>query len=423
MPKEKEHINVAFIGHIDAGKSTTVGRLLYETGEIPKHVIEKLRKEAEEKGKATFEFAWVMDHLKEERERGITIDVSHRKFQTQKYYITIVDCPGHRDFIKNMITGASQADAAVLVVDVVEKVQAQTREHVFLARTLGINQLIVLINKMDRVNYDKKEYEAAKDQVSKLLRMVGYKVEEIPFIPASSYNGENITKKSAKMPWYNGPTLLEAFDLLKPPQKLVDKPLRIPIQDVYSISGVGTVPVGRVESGVLKVGDKVVFEPAGVSGEVKSIEMHHEPINEAYPGDNIGFNVRGVAKKDLRRGDVAGHPDNPPTVAKDFTAQIVVLQHPTAITVGYTPVVHAHTAQVACKFVELIKKIDPRTGQTKEEHPQFLKTGDAAVVKLEPLKPLSIEKVKDIPPLGRFAIRDMGMTVGAGMVLDITPKK
>ncbi len=423
MPKEKEHINVAFIGHIDAGKSTTVGRLLYETGEIPEHVIEKLRKEAEEKGKATFEFAWVMDHLKEERERGITIDVSHRKFQTQKYYITIVDCPGHRDFIKNMITGASQADAAVLVVDVVEKVQAQTREHVFLARTLGINQLIVLINKMDRVNYDKKEYEAAKDQVSKLLRMVGYKVEEIPFIPASSYNGENITKKSAKMPWYNGPTLLEAFDLLKPPQKLVDKPLRIPIQDVYSISGVGTVPVGRVESGVLKVGDKVVFEPAGVSGEVKSIEMHHEPINEAYPGDNIGFNVRGVAKKDLRRGDVAGHPDNPPTVAKDFTAQIVVLQHPTAITVGYTPVVHAHTAQVACKFVELIKKIDPRTGQTKEEHPQFLKTGDAAVVKLEPLKPLSIEKVKDIPPLGRFAIRDMGMTVGAGMVLDITPKK
>ncbi|MEM0331403.1 MAG: translation elongation factor EF-1 subunit alpha [Archaeoglobaceae archaeon] len=423
MPKEKEHINVAFIGHIDAGKSTTVGRLLYETGEIPEHVIEKLRKEAEEKGKATFEFAWVMDHLKEERERGITIDVSHRKFQTQKYYITIVDCPGHRDFIKNMITGASQADAAVLVVDAVEKVQAQTREHVFLARTLGINQLIVLINKMDRVNYDKKEYEAAKDQVAKLLRMVGYKVEEIPFIPASSYYGENITKKSAKMPWYNGPTLLEAFDLLKPPQKLVDKPLRIPIQDVYSISGVGTVPVGRVESGVLKVGDKVVFEPAGVSGEVKSIEMHHEPINEAYPGDNIGFNVRGVAKKDLRRGDVAGHPDNPPTVAKDFTAQIVVLQHPTAITVGYTPVVHAHTAQVACKFVELIKKIDPRTGQTKEEHPQFLKTGDAAVVKLEPLKPLSIEKVKDIPPLGRFAIRDMGMTVGAGMVLEITPKK
>jgi elongation factor 1-alpha len=276
---------------------------------------------------------------------------------------------------------------------------------------------------MDRVNYEKKEYEAAKEALSKLLRMVGYKVEEIPFIPASSYYGENITKKSSKMPWYNGPTLLEAFNLLKPPEKLIDKPLRIPIQDVYSISGVGTVPVGRVESGVLKTGDKVVFEPAGVSGEVKSIEMHHEPIPEAYPGDNIGFNVRGVAKKDLKRGDVAGHPTNPPTVVKDFTAQIVVLQHPTAIMVGYTPVVHAHTAQVACKFVQLIKKIDPRTGQAKEENPQFLKTGDAAVVKLEPTRPMVIERVKDIPPLGRFAIRDMGITVGAGMVLDVTPRK
>ncbi len=423
MPKEKEHINVAFIGHVDHGKSTAIGRLLYEVGEIPEHIIEKYRKEAQEKGKATFEFAWVMDRLKEERERGLTIDIAHRKFQTDKYYITIVDCPGHRDFIKNMITGASQADAAVLVMDVVEKVQPQTREHIFLARTLGINQLIVLINKMDRVNYDKKEYEAAKEALSKLLKGVGYKVEEIPFIPASAYYGDNITKKSQKMPWYNGPTLFEAFNLLKPPQKLIDKPLRIPIQDVYSISGVGTVPVGRVESGVLRVGDKVVFEPAGVSGEVKSIEMHHEPIQEAYPGDNIGFNVRGVAKKDLKRGDVAGHPTNPPTVVKDFTAQIVVLQHPTAIAVGYTPVIHAHTAQVACKFVQLIKKIDPRSGQVKEENPQFLKTGDAAVVKLEPTKPMVVERVRDIPPLGRFAIRDMGMTIGAGMVLEVTPKK
>lgn len=423
MPKEKEHINVAFIGHVDHGKSTTIGRLLYEVGEVPEHIIEKYKKEAQEKGKATFEFAWVMDRLKEERERGLTIDVAHRKFETDKYYITIVDCPGHRDFIKNMITGASQADAAVLVMDVVEKVQPQTKEHVFLARTLGINQMIVLINKMDRVNYEKKEYEVAKDALSKLLKGVGYKVEEIPFIPASAYYGDNIVKKSQNMPWYNGPTLLEAFNLLKPPQKLVDKPLRIPIQDVYSISGVGTVPVGRVESGVLRVGDKVVFEPAGVSGEVKSIEMHHEPIQEAYPGDNIGFNVRGVAKKDLKRGDVAGHPNNPPTVVKDFTAQIVVLQHPTAIAAGYTPVIHAHTAQVACKFVQLLKKIDPKTGQVKEENPQFLKTGDAAIVKLEPTKPMVIERVRDIPPLGRFAIRDMGMTIGAGMVLEVTPKK
>jgi len=423
MPKEKEHINVAFIGHVDHGKSTLIGRLLYDTGEIPERIIEQYKKEAEEKGKATFEFAWVMDRLKEERERGLTIDIAHRKFETDKYYITIVDCPGHRDFVKNMITGASQADAAVLVVDVVEGVQPQTKEHVFLARTLGINQMIVAINKMDRANYDQKAYEKTKEAVAKLLKMVGYKVDEIPFIPISAYYGDNVAKRSDKMPWYKGPIVLEAFNLLKPPEKLVDKPLRIPVQDVYSISGVGTVPVGRVESGVLRVGDKVIFEPPGIVGEVKSIEMHHEPLKEAYPGDNIGFNVRGVSKKDLRRGDVAGHPDNPPTVAKDFTAQIIVLQHPTAITVGYTPVVHAHTAQVACRFVEIQKKIDPRTGAVKEENPQYLKTGDAAIVKLEPTRPMVIERARDIPPLGRFAIRDMGMTIGAGMVIEVTPRK
>ncbi|MBC7110040.1 MAG: translation elongation factor EF-1 subunit alpha, partial [Archaeoglobi archaeon] len=281
----------------------------------------------------------------------------------------------------------------------------------------------VAINKMDAVNYDEKRFNGVKEDVSKLLQLVGYKPSEIPFIPISAYHGVNIVKLSDKTPWYKGPTVMEALDLLKEPEKPIDKPLRIPIQDVYSISGVGTVPVGRVETGILKKGDKVVFEPAGVSGEVKSIEMHHEEIPEAYPGDNIGFNVRGVSKNDLRRGDVCGHPNNPPTVADEFTAQIVVLQHPTAITVGYTPVVHCHTAQVACRFIELQKKLDPRTGQVKEENPQFLKSGDAAIVKLKPTRPMVIEKVKEIPQLGRFAIRDMGQTIAAGMCIDIKPKK
>ncbi len=419
---EKPHINLAIIGHIDHGKSTLVGRLLYEAGEIPEHVIEQYRKEAEAKGKATFEFAWVMDHLKEERERGITIDVAHRKFETDKYYFTIVDCPGHRDFVKNMITGASQADAAVLVVAAPDGVMAQTKEHVFLSRTLGINQLIVAVNKMDMINYDQNRFEEVRKQVSDLLKMVGYKPDEIRFIPVSAYKGDNITKKSENTPWYDGVTFFEALNELKEPEKPVELPLRIPIQDVYSISGIGTVPVGRVETGRLKVGDKVIFEPADVTGEVKSIEMHHEPIQVAEPGDNIGFNVRGVGKKDLRRGDVAGHPDTPPTVVKEFTAQIVVLQHPTAITVGYTPVFHAHTAQVACTFMELLKKLDPKTGQVKEENPQFLKTGDAAVVKIVPTRPMVLEKVKDIPQLGRFAIRDMGTTIAAGMCIDVVPR-
>ncbi|ENN96631.1 elongation factor 1-alpha [Methanocaldococcus villosus KIN24-T80] len=426
MAKQKPVLNVAFIGHVDAGKSTTVGRLLYDSGAIDPQELEKLKREAQERGKAGFEFAYVMDKLKEERERGVTIDVAHKKFETNKYEVTIVDCPGHRDFIKNMITGASQADAAILVVDVNDAktgIQPQTREHMFLARTLGIKQIAVCINKMDTVNYSQEEYEKMKKMLSEqLLKILGYDPSKIDFIPTASLKGDNVVKRSENMPWYKGPTLVEAIDKFQPPEKPVNLPLRIPIQDVYSITGVGTVPVGRVETGVLKVGDKVVFEPAGVSGEVKSIEMHHEPIQVAEPGDNIGFNVRGVSKKDIKRGDVCGHPDNPPTVAEEFTAQIVVLQHPTAITVGYTPVFHAHTAQVACTFIELLKKLDPRTGQVIEENPQFLKTGDAAIVRVKPTKPMVIENVREIPQLGRFAIRDMGMTIAAGMAIDVKPK-
>ncbi len=423
MAADKPHMNLAVIGHIDHGKSTTVGRLMFETGAVAPHIIENFRKEAESKGKGSFEFAWVMDSLKEERERGITIDIAHKRFDTAKYYFTVVDCPGHRDFVKNMITGASQADAAVLVVAAPDGVMDQTKEHVFLSRTLGINQLIVAINKMDAVNYDQKRYEEVKKDLSALMSMVGFKPSETLFIPMSSIKGVNITKKSPETPWYTGPSLLEALDTLKEPEKPTDKPLRVPIQDVYSISGIGTVPVGRVETGVMKKGMKVSFMPANKDGEIKSIEMHHEEQPQALPGDNIGFNVRGVGKNDIRRGDVCGPADAPPTVAEQFTAQIVVLQHPSAITVGYTPVFHCHTAQIACTFLELTKKLDPRTGQTKEENPTFLKAGDAAIVEILPSRPLVIENIKELPQLGRFAIRDMGSTIAAGMCIAIKPKQ
>ncbi len=419
---EKPHLNLAVIGHIDHGKSTLVGRLLFETGAVPAHIIEKYKEEAKAKGKESFVFAWVMDSLKEERDRGITIDVAHQRFDTAKYYFTIVDCPGHRDFVKNMITGASQADAAILVCAAKEGVQAQTKEHVFLARTLGINQLIIALNKMDEVNYDKARYDAVKADLGNLLKMVGYKPEEINFIPTSAWKGDNLAKLSENTKWYTGPTLLAALDTLKEPEKPVTLPLRIPVQDSYTISGIGTVPVGRVETGKMKPGDKVIFMPAKAVGEVKSIEMHHQEIKEALPGDNIGWNVRGVEKKDIRRGDVCGHADKPPMVADEFTAQIVVLQHPSAIAAGYTPVIHCHTAQVAGTITAILKQLDPKTGQTKAEKPDFIKAGDAAIVTIKPTKPLCIEKVKEIPQLGRFAIRDMGMTIAAGMVQDIKPR-
>jgi len=368
-------------------------------------------------------FRFVMDKLQEERERGVTIDLAHAKFETPKYEFTIVDCPGHRDFVKNMITGASQADAAVLVVAIDDGVMPQTKEHAFLARTLGISQLIIAINKMDLVKYDEAKFNALKEEVSALIRTVAYKPKDIDFIPISAFEGDNITKASENTKWYKGPSLVEALQKLSPPEKPTKLPLRVPVQDVYSITGVGTVPVGRVETGIMKKGDNVIFEPPGSSGEVKSIEMHHEMLDEAEPGDNVGFNVRGVGKNDIRRGDVAGHTNNPPSVAKEFTAQIVVLQHPGVITVGYTPVFHCHTAQVACTFMELQKKLDPATGQTKEENPDFLKTGDAAFVVVKPTKPMVIEKIKDIPHMGRFAIRDMGQTVAAGMCIDLVPAK
>ncbi|QYZ79954.1 translation elongation factor EF-1 subunit alpha [Methanofollis formosanus] len=423
MATDKPHMNLAVIGHIDHGKSTTVGRLLFETGAVPAHIIETFRKEAEAKGKGSFEFAWVMDSLKEERERGITIDIAHKRFDTDKFYFTVVDCPGHRDFIKNMITGASQADAALLVVAAPDGVMEQTKEHVFLSRTLGINQLIVGVNKMDAANYDEKRYNEVKEQLSQLLKMVGFKPDDVPFIPMSSFEGANIAAKSDKTPWYNGPTVLEALNALKEPEKPTNLPLRLPIQDVYTISGVGTVPVGRVETGIMKKGDKVSFMPGNVNGEVKSVEMHHEEIPEALPGDNVGFNVRGVGKGDIRRGDVCGPVDAPPTVVEEFTAQIVVLQHPSALTVGYTPVFHCHTAQVACMFTELLSKLDPRTGQVKEQNPTFLKAGDAAIVKIKPTRPMVLENVKEIPQLGRFAVRDMGSTIAAGMCVAVQAKQ
>ncbi len=423
----KPHMNLVVIGHVDHGKSTSVGRLLFETGAIKQHVIDKFKKEAESIGKATFEFAWVMDNLKEERERGLTIDVAHRRFDTDKYYYTIIDAPGHRDFVKNMITGASQADAAILVVAVGERdekggLMPQTKEHVFLSWTLGIKQMIVAINKMDTVNYNQAKYEETKKLLDQLFKVVGFKPDQLEFLPMSGLKGDNI-KEKGKLDWWTGNTLLQALDDITLPEKPTKLPLRLPVQDVYSITGIGTVPVGRVETGVMKVGDKVIFEPAGVTGEIKSIEMHHEMMDKAEPGDNIGYNVRGVGKDDIRRGDVCGPASKPPTVAKEFTAQIVVLNHPSAITVGYTPVFHAHTAQVACKFVELISKLDPRTGKVLEKNPTFLKTGDAGVVKIAPTRPLVIEPFKEIPQMGRFAIRDMGSTVAAGMVVNVTPAK
>ena len=432
MSAQKPHLNLVVIGHVDHGKSTLVGHILYRLGLVDEKTVKILEEEAKKKGKESFKFAWLLDKLKEERERGVTIALTYLKFETRKYIFTIIDAPGHRDFIKNMITGASQADAALLVVSARKgefeagmSAEGQTREHAILAKTMGINQLIVAINKMDATDppWSEKRFKQIVEILSKFLKSIGYDPNKIPFIPVSAWTGDNLIERSVNMPWYDGPTMVEALDTLVPPPKPIDKPLRIPIQDVYAISGVGTVPVGRVETGVLKVGDRLVFMPPAVVGEVRSIETHHVRIEKAEPGDNIGFNVRGVSKRDIKRGDVAGHLDHPPTVAEEFTARIFVIWHPTAIAPGYTPVLHIHTASVACRIVEIQAKLDPRTGKVVEKNPAFLKRGDAAVVRFKPIKPLVVEKYSDFPPLGRFAMRDMGKTIGIGVVIDVKPMK
>jgi elongation factor 1-alpha len=426
MAKDKPHINLVFIGHVDHGKSTTVGRLLYDTKNVDEQTMKKLKEKAKELGKAGFEFAFVMDNLKEERERGLTIDLAHKRFDTPKYYFTIIDAPGHKDFIKNMITGASQADAGVLVVAANDGVMAQTKEHVFLAKTLGVDQLIIAINKMDMKNYDQKVFEQVKQDVSTLLKTVNYKPDTIPFIPIASLHGDNVAVKSTHMPWYTGHTLLETLDTIKEPEKPTQLPLRLPLQDVYNITGIGVVPVGRVETGVLKVGDKIIVMPGregkGVRGEVKSIEMHHEQMQKAEPGDNVGINVRGIGKNDVARGDVLGHEDKPPVVATEFTANMIILNHPTVVTVGYTPVFHIHTAQVACQIVAIEKKLNPTTGEVLQVNPDFVKNGDAAIVRVRPTHPVCIERQKDIPQMSRFAVRDSGTTVAAGMCIDLVTK-
>jgi len=433
MPKEKAHISLVVIGHVDSGKSTSTGHLIYLCGGIDERTIQKYQKEAELIGKGSFAFAWVLDKLKAERDRGITINITLTKFETDKHHYTIIDAPGHRDFIKNMITGTSQADVSVLMISSqagefeagVSK-EGQTKEHALLAFTLGVKQMVVGINKMDHpsTNWGKERYDEIKKEATTFLKKGGYKVDTIPFIPFSGLTGENMRKNEGKMPWYTGPTLVGALDTMTAPERPLDKPLRLPINDVFKISGIGTVPVGRVETGVLKPAMIVKFTPSGLSSECKSVEMHHEQLPQAIPGDNVGFSVRNISVKDIKRGYVCSNEKEDPALeCESFNAQVIVLNHPNQIRPGYSPVLDCHTTHTACKFDTLLSKIDRRTGKAIEENPEFIKTGDAAMVKLLPSKPMCVENFKDYPPLGRFAVRDMKQTVAVGVIKEVVKKE
>uniref|UniRef100_H2ZFR5 Elongation factor 1-alpha n=1 Tax=Ciona savignyi TaxID=51511 RepID=H2ZFR5_CIOSA len=439
---EKLHLNIVVIGHVDSGKSTTTGHLIYKCGGIDKRTIEKFEKEASEMGKGSFKYAWVLDKLKAERERGITIDIALWKFETPKYHMTVIDAPGHRDFIKNMITGTSQAcaDCAILIVAAgvgefesgISK-NGQTREHALLAYTLGVKELIVAVNKMDSTEprYSESRFKEIKQEVSAFIKKVGYNPGKVAFVPISGWHGDNMLEKSDNFKWFKGwdtknsagHTLLEALDSIEPPKRPTEKPLRLPLQDVYKIGGIGTVPVGRVETGVIKPGMVVVFAPPNITTEVKSVEMHHESLPEAEPGDNVGFNVKNVSVKEIKRGNVAGDTKkDPPKAAESFIAQVIIMNHPGQIRQGYAPVLDCHTCHIACKFEELKEKIDRRSGKKLEDNPQFVKSGDAAIVKMVPNKPMCVEAFQEYAPLGRFAVRDMRQTVAVGIIKSVEKK-
>merc|ERR1719433_1019362 len=389
-------------------------------------------------GKGSFKYAWVLDKLKAERERGITIDIQLMNFTTSKYYVTIIDAPGHRDFIKNMISGTSQADCAVLIIasstgefEAGISKNGQTREHALLAYTLGVKQMIVGINKIDNTEppYSETRFGEIKKEVESYVKKVGYNPKAVAFVPISGWHGDNMIEASTNMPWYKGwnierkdgkftgKTLLEAMDAIAQPERPKDKPLRLPLQDVYKIGGIGTVPVGRVETGSIKAGMVVTFSPAAVTTEVKSVEMHHTQLAEGVPGDNVGFNVKNVSVKDIRRGNVCSDSKNDPAKeAKTFDAQVIVLNHPGEIQKGYTPVLDCHTAHIACRFNEMKEKIDRRSGKKIEDNPSKIKSGDAAIVELKPSKPMCVEPFSQYAPLGRFAVRDMRQTVAVGVI-------
>lgn len=429
MTDEKKTISAVLIGMVDSGKSTIAGNFLSQLKYIDAKTMKDLEIQANEMGKSSFKYAWVLDNLKSERERGITIDISLQKFETSNYAYTIIDAPGHRDFMKNLITGTSQGDIAVLCVDASPDAfeasvseYGQLREHILLAHTLGVKQIIVVINKMDctaPTPYNEARFDECVKETTAYIESVGYTKDDVMFVPCSGWAGENLIQKSDKMPWYEGPCLLEMFDSVRAPIRHIHKPLRIPIQDIYRVGGIGTVPVGRIEAGVIRSKMDVVFAPSDITSEVVSVERHHKIVEEAEAGSNVGFAIRNVSVKELHRGFVASDArNNPATSVKSFVTHCIILNHPGEIADGYCPVVDIHTAHVTCSF-KLLEKKDRQTGEVLEKNPKCVRTGDACTVEMFPTKPVSVEPFDDYPALGRFAVRDMNQTIAVGTVISI----
>jgi len=460
---DKQHLSIVICGHVDSGKSTTTGRLLFELGGIPEREMEKLREEANALGKSSFAFAFYMDRAKEERERGVTIQCTTKEFFTDRWHYTIIDAPGHRDFIKNMISGAAQADVCLLMVPAdgnfttaIQKgdhksaeIQGQTRQHARLLNLLGVKQLIVGVNKMDSdtAGYKKERYDEIANEMRHMLVKVGWKdsfvQNSVPILPISGWKGDNLITPSTNMPWWTGVdvtapngekvhvhTLLDALNnFVMLPERKTNAPMRVPISGTYKIKGVGDVLAGRVEQGILKPGDEVVFLPTHTSanpcvGKVFTVEMHHKRVERAHPGDNVGMNIKGLDKNNMpRTGDVMIlKSDQTLAPCKDFTAQIQTLDIPGEIKAGYTPIGFVRCGRSACRVKSINWKVGKETGGKKLEAPHSLKSNEMAEVVFEPQQPLVVDSFKNCEGLSRIAFLDGNTAVMLGKIVNTTHK-
>jgi len=454
----KAHLSVVICGHVDSGKSTTTGRLLFELGGLPERELQKLKDEAKALGKDSFCFAFFMDRQKDERERGITIACTTKEFFTDKFHYTIIDAPGHRDYIKNYISGASSADVGVLMIPSgnefttaiakgdhkAGEVQGQSRQHARLLLLLGVRQLILCVNKMDNVQYKEDKFAEVRDEARRMLTQVGWKKTDVdasvPVLPISGWQGDNLLKQSTNMDWWKGQevkqpfsgntvkvvTLLDAFNnFVEQPPRVLDKPLRIPISNIYTIKGVGTVIAGRVEQGTLKPGDEIKFIPSSLvseaTGKVFSIEMHHQSVQSAGPGDNVGINVKGIDKDKMpKSGDcIVLKSDNSIGKITKFTAQVQVLDHPGELKVGYTPIGFVRTAHSPCKMTKIVWKMGKETANQKVENPNSLKANEMAEIEMEPTQPIALDAFSKCEGLGRIAFMDGNSAIMLGRITKI----
>jgi len=435
---DKQHLSIVVCGHVDAGKSTTCGHLIFKCGGVSDREMAKLQAIAEEKGKSSFGFAYYLDTCKEERERGVTIQCNTKEFFTDKYHYTIVDAPGHKDYIKNMITGSATADVGLLLVPAekggfeaaIAKADAklgveegQTRQHARLLYLLGVEQLIVGINKMDACNWEEARFQEIKDEFTKMLQGIGFKPKKIPFIPYSGFNGDNLVAPSDKAPWYKGweanlkpkvkitgKTILDALNnFITPPERFPDAPLRLPISTVYNIKGVGQIICGTVEQGTLRPGDVVGITPSGLKGKkMFSIEQHKKQLESAGPGNSVGMSIKGITKDEVvSPGDIIYlEKEGECLPVKKFTAMVVVQEHPGILKPGYCPLIFSRTAKIACKMTKILWKVSKKTGGEKVENPAHLVQYESAEVEFEPTQPLFLEPFEKCAALGRIAVMD-----------------